>query len=71
MDADVRGEALRLAMPWLVMAALLIVWEVCCVVFDVPEIILPRPSKVFIVFYQRFDMAAYAFSTSCARSRGR
>jgi len=56
MDAGMKREALRLAMPWLVMAVLLIIWEICCVVFDVPEIILPRPTKVFVVFYKRFDI---------------
>jgi len=56
MDAGVKREALRLAMPWLVMAVLLVVWEICCIAFDVPEIILPRPSKVFVVFYNRFDI---------------
>jgi NitT/TauT family transport system permease protein len=51
-------------MPWLVMAALLVVWEICCVVFDVPEIILPRPSRVFIVFIQRFDiLMAFCWDT--------
>ena len=37
-------------MPWLAMAVLLIVWELACIVFDVPEIILPRPTKIFAVF---------------------
>lgn len=49
-------EMLKHAMPWLVMAGLLIVWEICCVVFDVQEIILPRPSKIFTVFVARFDV---------------
>ena len=56
MDAGLKREALRLAMPWLVMAVLLIIWEICCVALDVPEIILPRPTKVFVVFYNRFDI---------------
>ncbi|UYN93968.1 MAG: ABC transporter permease [Enhydrobacter sp.] len=56
MTADIRREALRHAMPWLVMAGLLIVWEIACVVFDVPEIILPRPSKIFVVFWERLDI---------------
>lgn len=57
-------EMLRIAMPWLVMAGLLIVWEICCVVFDVPEILLPRPSKVFAVFVIRFDILMnYCFET--------
>jgi NitT/TauT family transport system permease protein len=56
MNSELRREALKHAMPWLVMAGLLIVWEIACVVFDVPEIILPRPSKIFVVFWQRLDI---------------
>ena len=51
-----RREALRLAMPWLAVALLLVVWEAACVVFDVPEILLPRPTRVFAVFVARFDI---------------
>jgi NitT/TauT family transport system permease protein len=51
-----RREALRLAMPWIAIAVLLVVWEVSCIVFDVPEILLPRPTKVFTVFVARFDI---------------
>lgn len=59
-----RREVLRYAMPWLVMAALLAVWEVACIVFDVPEIILPRPTKVFAVFVARFDiLMAFCWDT--------
>ena len=57
-------EALKLAMPWLVMVVLLVVWEICCIVFDVPEIILPKPTKIFAVFVQRFDiLMAYCWDT--------
>jgi len=57
-------EALKIAMPWLVIAVLLAVWEISCVVFDVPEIILPRPSKVFAVFVARFDiLMAFGWDT--------
>jgi NitT/TauT family transport system permease protein len=49
-------NALRIAMPWLAIAVLLLVWEVACIVFDLPEILLPRPSKVFAVFIARFDI---------------
>ena len=45
-----------IAMPWLAMAFFLVVWELVCIVFDLPEIILPRPTKVFVVFVQRFDI---------------
>ncbi|NQW51999.1 MAG: ABC transporter permease subunit, partial [Rhodospirillales bacterium] len=62
--SDLKREALKHAMPWLVLAALLIVWEVCCIVFQVPEIILPKPTKIFAVFVQRFDiLMAYCWDT--------
>ena len=54
--SPLQRDVLKHAMPWLVMAALLIVWEICCVLFDVQEIILPRPSKIFTVFVARFDI---------------
>jgi len=53
---ELQREALKHAMPWLVMAALLVVWQIACIVFDVPEIILPKPTKIFVVFYERFDI---------------
>jgi NitT/TauT family transport system permease protein len=49
-------EILRLAMPWLAMALFLVVWQLVCIVFDLPEIVLPRPTKVFLVFWQRLDI---------------
>ncbi len=42
---DFRREALRHAMPWLATAVLLVIWEIACIVFDVPEIILPGPAR--------------------------
>jgi NitT/TauT family transport system permease protein len=57
-------EILTLAMPWLAMALFLVVWELACVVFDIQEIILPRPTKVFAVFVQRFDiLLAFCWDT--------
>jgi NitT/TauT family transport system permease protein len=53
---DWRREALKIAMPWLAVTVLLLVWEAACVVFDVPEILLPRPSVIFKVFVARFDI---------------
>jgi NitT/TauT family transport system permease protein len=62
--SELRREALKHAMPWLVMAALLVVWELVCVTFDVPEIILPRPTRVFTVFAARFDiLLAFCWDT--------
>ncbi|MBN9089955.1 MAG: ABC transporter permease [Reyranella sp.] len=57
-------EIVQLAMPWLAMALFLAIWEVVCVVFDLPEILLPRPSRVFEVFIQRIDiLLAYCWDT--------
>lgn len=53
---DTGRHYLRVAMPWLVLAALLLVWEAACIVFSVQEIILPRPSRIFEVFVARFDI---------------
>ena len=47
---------LRVAMPWLAMAFFLIVWELACIVFDVPEILLPKPTRIFAVAVQRWDI---------------
>src|SRR6202007_2140176 len=59
-----RREILRIAMPWLAMALFLVVWEFVCIVFDLPEIILPRPTKVFVVFWQRLDiLLAFCWDT--------
>ena len=61
---DVRREALRIAMPWLATALLLVVWELACIAFDIPEILLPRPTKIFAVFVARFDiLMAYCWDT--------
>jgi NitT/TauT family transport system permease protein len=49
-------NALRIAMPWFAIAVLLLLWEAACIAFDLPEILLPRPSKVFTVFIARFDI---------------
>ncbi|HRK24907.1 MAG TPA: ABC transporter permease [Beijerinckiaceae bacterium] len=53
---DSQRHLLKLAMPWLVMAVLLLIWELACILLAVPEIILPRPTRIFEVFVQRFDI---------------
>ncbi|HLG45533.1 MAG TPA: ABC transporter permease [Reyranella sp.] len=64
MIGDNRREIVRPAMPWLAMAVFLLVWELVCVVFDLPEILLPRPTRVFEVFIQRFDiLLAFCWDT--------
>ena len=64
MSAERSRELLLIAMPWLAMAFFLVVWELVCVVFDLPEILLPRPTKVFAVFVQRIDiLLAFCWDT--------
>lgn len=62
--SDRTRRLVTLAMPWMAMALFLIVWELACIVFDLPEIILPRPTKVFVVFVQRIDiLLAFCWDT--------
>jgi NitT/TauT family transport system permease protein len=57
-------EIVQLLMPWLAMALFLLVWEAVCVAFDLPEILLPRPTRVFEVFVQRIDiLLAFCWDT--------
>lgn len=49
-------NTLRIAMPWLVMAGLLLIWEMACILMQIPEIILPRPTRIFEVMVQRWDI---------------
>ena len=61
---DRTRRIVTIAMPWMAMAVFLIVWELACIVFDLPEIILPRPTKVFVVFVQRIDiLIAFCWDT--------
>ena len=45
-------------MPWMFMAALLLVWEGSCVLFHVPVFILPRPSVIVATFIKDFQPIA-------------
>ena len=57
-------EVLKHAMPWLFLAAFLVLWELACIAFAIPEIILPKPTKIFAVFVARFDiLMAYCWDT--------
>jgi NitT/TauT family transport system permease protein len=44
-----RSVVLEKAMPWLVILVMLVLWEVGCAVFSVPEFILPRPTRIIEV----------------------
>ena len=53
---DAQRYGLRVAMPYLAMAIILIVWEAACILFDIPEIILPKPTQIFATIIQRWDI---------------
>lgn len=54
--SDAQRNALRIAMPWLVTIALFLIWEVACILFQTPEIVLPKPSRIFVVAYERWSI---------------
>jgi NitT/TauT family transport system permease protein len=43
------------AMPWLFVAALLMLWELACVAFSIPQFVLPRPTVVAASLVDRFQ----------------
>jgi NitT/TauT family transport system permease protein len=49
------NEKLESAMPWLFVVSLLLVWQLTCVGFGVPNFILPRPTVVAQAFVTQFN----------------
>ena len=49
------NEKLESAMPWLFVAGLLLVWQLTCVGFNIPNFLLPRPSVVVQAFVAQFN----------------
>ena len=49
------NEKLESAMPWLFVAGLLLIWQLACVGFSIPNFILPRPSVVAQAFVTQFN----------------
>ena len=47
-----RSELMERAVPWVASLALLLVWEIGCAVFKVPEFVLPRPTVVVAALVQ-------------------
>jgi NitT/TauT family transport system permease protein len=45
---------LEAAMPWLFVVALLVLWELACVAFNIPLFVLPRPTVVAASLIDRF-----------------
>jgi NitT/TauT family transport system permease protein len=64
MSDDFKREALKIAMPWIAVVVLLVMWEAACGIFEVQEILLPKPSKIFSVFWMRLDiLLAFCWDT--------
>jgi NitT/TauT family transport system permease protein len=51
-----QSDIIKAIMPWAVFAGLLLSWEVACLAFDLPEIVLPRPTRIFEVMVARADI---------------
>jgi NitT/TauT family transport system permease protein len=43
------------AMPWIVCIAMLIIWELACTYFSVPDFVLPKPSRIASVLVTTYD----------------
>jgi NitT/TauT family transport system permease protein len=43
------------AAPWIVCIFTVVIWEVACVAFAIPDFILPRPSRIASVLYSAAD----------------
>ena len=53
------GRTLERLMPWIVIAACFVLWEAVCVVFNIQEFVLPRPSVVAASIVKRADVLAF------------
>lgn len=51
-----RAQAKEIAASTLLIVAFFLAWEVVCVLFNVSEYVLPRPSKIFATLVARFSI---------------
>ena len=40
----------------IIATTIFMIWEFCCIYFDLPTFMLPPPSKVFISIYTNWDL---------------
>lgn len=52
------AKSIHRVLPWVIVTILLLLWEVACVVFEIPTFILPRPSQVAISLYTHLGPAS-------------
>jgi NitT/TauT family transport system permease protein len=48
-------ERLEAAMPWLFIAGFLLLWELGCIIFQVPSFVLPRPTVVWAALLRQWE----------------
>ncbi|MGA2944420.1 MAG: ABC transporter permease [Xanthobacteraceae bacterium] len=53
-----RQKLIKYSRPWLVAAALILLWEGACRVFHIPEFVLPAPSRVIAATIEFKDVLA-------------
>jgi NitT/TauT family transport system permease protein len=47
-----RNKAFRRLLPWLVIVALFVFWQLCVVAFKIESFVLPAPSDIFVAAWQ-------------------
>jgi NitT/TauT family transport system permease protein len=58
------SRQLEAVIPWIVIAALFVLWEVVCIVFRIDGFVLPRPTEVVASIVKRHDaLASHAMHT--------
>lgn len=50
---------LHIAMPWLVMTFVLVVWQLAVTLFQVPEFVMPSPSAIYTAFQEHRSIILY------------
>jgi NitT/TauT family transport system permease protein len=59
-----RRKAVRGALPWIVIVAIFLVWEIAVRAFDIEQFVLPAPSAIFASGWEwRAEMLANAWQT--------
>jgi NitT/TauT family transport system permease protein len=53
------AKAANWLMPLLVVVVLVVLWELACIVFHIPEFVLPQPTQIAVVLVQNFDPIWY------------
>ncbi len=59
-----RRQAARKALPWIVIIAIFVLWEILVRAFDIEQFVLPAPTAIFASGWEwRAEMLANAWQT--------